>query len=267
MLQQTRYQYFLDQFTEQVILALVAGIREKELERREEERIAKEIEVQKLKQKYLEYSTLLEKAKREEQERKKIEENNQFQKNKIEVKQEIRAVEKELSSNELTPSIMHQQTSIKEGIIQPQLQFAQRKTGKEIPIFNIKMQPQQARQDFGKLFPLIQDKLVTYIESQGQDKNIIIRRAGQTFKTPLILTKDEIISIIKEFSEKTRIPLVEGMLDARYEDLEITAIVSEVLEPSFIIKKDIIPINKPMPTQLQRPMPILPAQQTRKNFL
>ncbi len=112
------------------------------------------------------------------------------------------------------------------------------------PAVQIKLQPGEI--NFGRILPLIRDPNVSYIECQGEGKNIIIRRSGNTISTQIILSKDEIRKIIESFSDKARIPLMEGMLNARVDNLEMSAVVSEIISPSFIIKK----LNMPQMPQM-----------------
>jgi hypothetical protein len=53
----------------------------------------------------------------------------------------------------------------------------------------------------------------------------------------LALSENEILSILKEFSERTKVPLIPGVFKALYNNLLITAIVSESAGNRFIIEK------------------------------
>ena len=88
------------------------------------------------------------------------------------------------------------------------------------------------------------DPQISYIECPGENQNIMIKKAGHTLKTQITLSKEEMISIINSFSEKTRIPLIEGLLSAKYENLEISAIVSNIISPSFMIRKELQILNQ-----------------------
>ena len=112
-------------------------------------------------------------------------------------------------------------------------------------------QPLPGEINFGKIILLSRDPLIEYIECVSEGQGIIIKKAGQTIKTQITLTKEEIVTIIKDFSEKTRIPLIEGMLNARYGTFEISAIVSDIISPSFIIRKNITSYTRP-PNQFLR---------------
>lgn len=232
-------QEFIDKFTEEIIHNIAKNFSAIEKEKRAEERIKREEEINKLKEK--------------------------FSKEVV----NMQPVRIQLPSNMIPKPVQQEQKPIQQKQIpqiqqqalvqfkKPQQQQNPKKEEKPKPT-NIeapKILPQVAlgEIDFGKIIYLIKDLLITYIECPGPDKNVIIRKAGNSFMTQIKLTKDEMIAIIKSFSLKTRIPLVEGMLTARYENIEISAIVSETTTSSFIIKKDIIPPVKMPPTQLQPP--------------
>lgn len=141
------------------------------------------------------------------------------------------------------------QTPQKPILVQPQKIKTQ-------PITKVQIPPQMPLQpgeiDFDKITFLTRDHLVTYIECPGENTNIIIKRAGATLKTQITLNKEEIMNIIRSFSEKAKIPLIQGMLIARVNDLEISAVTSETLSPTFIIKRILIEIKPTSPTQLER---------------
>jgi hypothetical protein len=211
-------------------------MREREFEILEQRRLNKAIEAEKLKMKIFP---------------KKPEIQNQVQQ-KIQEK----SVHREVQSPPQSLPISREQIMQKSILIQNIKPTVQEIPAANIsPAQNIALEPGEI--NFGKIIALARDPLVTYIECAGESKNIVIKKTGQTFKTSLTLAKEEIIAIIKDFSEKTRIPLVEGMLNARYQNLEISAVVSELIPPSFIIRKDIIQnqlnIIKQRPRYLARP--------------
>lgn len=84
---------------------------------------------------------------------------------------------------------------------------------------------------------LLRDPAVASVECPGPEKNIIVRKFGAIQTTPITLTQDEINKIINEFSEKTRIPLIEGVFKASVGNLIITAVISEFVGARFIIEK------------------------------
>jgi len=73
-----------------------------------------------------------------------------------------------------------------------------------------------------------------------------MKKLGQTISTEVQLNETEINSLIKAFSEKTRIPLVEGILKARLGNLEIFAVISKFSTSRFIITKNLNEQNRNM---------------------
>jgi len=241
MLQRSRYQDFVNDFTEEVILVLVAALRQKEREKEEKERIEKVVEVEKFKTKIFPAKTI--------QQPPQI---RQFQKPFVGTFQNQMMPSIQPKQNIQQIPIISQQITTQKQEIKPveikteQKTFLETKKKAETNITKIDISQnkpilQPGELDLGKIIYLIRDPLITYIECSGEKQNVTIKKAGQTLKTSVILTKEEIMYIIKVFSEATRIPLADGLLNARYENLEISAVASEIISPSFIIKKDIIP--------------------------
>lgn len=119
--------------------------------------------------------------------------------------------------------------------------------------------------DFGKMTQFIRDPLVTSIECKRPDNNLFIKRGGNITETDVKLTQEEANSIIKAFSERARIPLVDGVLRARLNELEIFAIISKFSASRFILTKTIIaPMNRPFITpgmpQTRPPMSMMPPK-------
>lgn len=249
---------FLYRFTKEIIAAKKIEVLKKHLDERELARIKRQVEIEKLKQKFSSYGQM------EKPEEKK------------EVKQIIhitppirplptippRPLERK---EEMKPSIKTPMQSAP--IIQPKQEPHKPQVQQQKPaprVMTIPIPPQQpalqeGEIDLGKIRFLVRDPLVTYIECPGIEKNLIIRRAGITTRTQITLTKEEILTIIKNFSETAKIPLIEGMLNARVSNLEMSAVVSEISTNSFIIKKNPIPdMNKPI-SQLQKPMMQIPT--------
>jgi len=108
--------------------------------------------------------------------------------------------------------------------------------------------------DLGKLKPILDDPVVQTIECHGPDKQIIVRIPTER-KTKVILNKEEIDNIIKEFSDKAKIPSQEGVFRAAVGRLLLSAIISSVVGTKFIIKK-----IKYSPTQLRPPSNLQPQR-------
>lgn len=88
-----------------------------------------------------------------------------------------------------------------------------------------------------KLEPLLKDNSIQSIECPGPGKNILIKRYNKINVTRISLNQSEITNIINNFSQKARIPMVGGILKAAVGDLVISAIVSEFVGSRFIINK------------------------------
>jgi len=224
------YARFLEKFTEEILLALQARIKVKKEEIKEEKRASKEIEAEKIRIKFI-------------------------------------------------PSITNQPTPIKRPVLldfktkkTPVFQLKKKQTiekttievGKEIKPMQMKVttlehsSTNEYEIDFGRLTSIVLNPSVTYIDCSGPNKDITIK-AGKIFLADITLSKEEIESIIKAFSERARIPLIEGMLKARVKNLEIAAVVS-LAGSSFVLKKyqeisNQIQPNNLKPMFYKRPFP------------
>lgn len=250
---------FLYRFTEEVIGIVKKQAIKKRLDEKELARIKREVEVEKLKQRFSSYGH-----------QEKVQESKKVEAPKIEEKTKIIVHTQQIPIQIPRPIIKPQTIEISE---KPKVQEVKQETNKEIKIetniqqkvkkTEVKITPIKIPQqtplkegeiDLGKILFLIRDPLVTYIECPGIGKNIVARRAGATMRTQITLSKEEIGTIIKNFSDAARIPLIEGMLNARIDNLEMSAVVSEISDNSFIIKRNIIPPINKVSTQLQKPM-------------
>lgn len=154
--------------------------------------------------------------------------------------------------NETLPIVQHAQQKTPPQIkqqfppqspIQSQAMFPQIKKPAQftLPIMNIPNLP------LGKLMPMLNDPQVAEIECPGPNKNLNIMRRGQKLTTNLILTQEEIDNIMQEISNKTRIPLIQGMFKAALGNLHISAAISEFIGTSFQIHKIPTPLTlRPM---------------------
>lgn len=88
-----------------------------------------------------------------------------------------------------------------------------------------------------KLSFLVKDPAVTEIECTGADQPLLVKKGGTIQRTRARLSIEEIYELIADFSQKTRIPILDGTLKAAVNNLIITAVLSEILGPRFIIQK------------------------------
>lgn len=92
---------------------------------------------------------------------------------------------------------------------------------------------------YGKLTNLLRDPYVTYIECFGPDTPLIVIKNNQRQKTNLSMNREEIKSFFNYVSEKTKIPITEGVFKVLIDNNLFNAIISEVVGTKFIIKKNI----------------------------
>jgi len=189
---------FLHEFTKEILLIVRRQIDERNAELQRIERVKKQREIEKLKKKYIDKKKLMKRT-------------------TTVTKTKSKSIKKPMIKKKPIP-----------------------KVAKPIPgilPMPASVQVPMEEFDFGKIERIINDPNVDSIECQGPGQNIIIKRRGQVMRSGIILRKEEIDFIIKDFSEKARIPLVEGLLRARINNLQISAVVSEVASSRFMIIK------------------------------
>ncbi|MEM3074923.1 MAG: hypothetical protein QW727_03210 [Candidatus Pacearchaeota archaeon] len=84
---------------------------------------------------------------------------------------------------------------------------------------------------------MINDPNIVSIECPGPGRYIMIRTYAKSFLSKISLNKEEINSILNDFSKEARIPRIGGVFKAIVNNLVITAIDSEFSGPRFIIQK------------------------------
>ncbi|MBU0467198.1 MAG: hypothetical protein KJ718_06315 [Nanoarchaeota archaeon] len=109
---------------------------------------------------------------------------------------------------------------------------------KTMPQAKSKKQPQKPETiNLGKIAQVLLDPAVFSVECPGPGKNILVNRGGRIQASSLALAPEEIQTIMENFSEKTRIPLISGVFKAAYKDLIATAVVSDFVGTRFMIQK------------------------------
>ena len=91
--------------------------------------------------------------------------------------------------------------------------------------------------DLYKLNPLIQDPAVKSIIGNPDERVSVIVQSG-TKITKIALNKEDIDRIINVFSEKSKIPVIEGIYKVVVGNLTLSAIISEVIGSRFVITKN-----------------------------
>jgi len=105
--------------------------------------------------------------------------------------------------------------------------------------------------DLGKLNPLLKDPAVRIIEGSPDERVRVMGTMG-TRVTDIFLSKEEIESVINKFSEISKIPTIEGVYRVVVANLNLSAIISEVIGSRFVIKKIISPPQQQNPQIIPR---------------
>ena len=95
--------------------------------------------------------------------------------------------------------------------------------------------------DVNSIEEILNDETIQSIECTGENKNLVIKKQGKEIEIMRKLNSDEINEIINFFSEKAKIPRIEGIFKAIVNNMVITAIESGK-NIRFIITK-INPVN------------------------
>lgn len=90
---------------------------------------------------------------------------------------------------------------------------------------------------YDKIISLLRNPQVQYVECEGKDTPLKVILRGQKQITNVILNEEDIKDILKKISEKTRIPLVEGVFKVVVDNFIFNAVISEAVGTMFIIKK------------------------------
>ena len=108
----------------------------------------------------------------------------------------------------------------------PQRRFTQQSHLKAIPLG-----------EYGKIDSLLKDPTITHIECSGQGKPIFVVRGSQKLPTKIILNKQDIAQFLNLTSQKSGIPLIEGVFRVSVDNFIVNAVISESIGSRFIIKK------------------------------
>ena len=89
----------------------------------------------------------------------------------------------------------------------------------------------------GKLDSLLKDNSLLSVESPGPGKNVLVKKGGKILVTKLILSKEEIDSIIDKFADEARIPVSGGVVKAAVGNMVISAVKSDYVGSRFVINR------------------------------
>ena len=104
------------------------------------------------------------------------------------------------------------------------------------------IQPRPEGLMLGKLESLLKDRSIQSIECPGPEKNVLIKRYNKINTTKITLNQIEITNIINNFAQQAKIPVIGGILKAAVGDMIISAVLSEFVGSRFILNK-ITPYN------------------------
>jgi hypothetical protein len=225
---QTPQQRFLDEFTLEIVLNLLKARIESIKQKEAEEKTKKAVEVEKLKLKFQQYSQPTVRSLQPQE----------ATTQKLQIVPELK--------QEKTIPMPIQIQPIKQNIPQKPIKTFHKEINEPPQKFQLQPQKQvnvlspeinSTKNAIDKILFLINNPQISHIECRAENTNVVIRKSGQMTRTEIILSKEEILQVIKYFSEKAKIPLIEGLLLAHVDNLEISATISESSSSSFIIKK------------------------------
>ncbi len=98
--------------------------------------------------------------------------------------------------------------------------------------------PQVIPAGYGRLNNLINDPSISSIEYVGENLPIKINRMGKTQATNIILSNEEVNSILSYVSGKTRIPVENQVFKVALDNLLFNAVISQEVGNRFLIKKN-----------------------------
>jgi len=88
-----------------------------------------------------------------------------------------------------------------------------------------------------KINTFLSDPAVQVIECPGPDKQILVYKSGVIQNTKIALTNEEINMVMKEISDKTKIPIISGVFKTAIGSMIITAVVSDFIGTRFMIQR------------------------------
>jgi len=103
-----------------------------------------------------------------------------------------------------------------------------------------------------RLNKIFADPAVQVLNCPGPNKNVLITRLGMVQPSQISFNENEINDFMKDLSEKTRIPLIPGLIKVIFQNLIITSVVSEFIGTKFIAeRRQQGPLHAPARTQFR----------------
>jgi len=88
-----------------------------------------------------------------------------------------------------------------------------------------------------RLNRIFADPAVQVLNCPGPNKNILITRQGRVQPSQILFSEEEIKNFMKELSEKTKIPLIPGLIKVIFQNLIITSVISEFVGTKFVAER------------------------------
>jgi len=123
---------------------------------------------------------------------------------------------------------------------QPTISIAAQKL--QPSIIRPEAQPRPENLELGRLESFLKDPSIQSIECPGPGRNLLVKRYSKINTTKVTLNQVEITNVINNFAQQARIPIAGGILKAAVGDLVISAVISDFVGSRFIINK-IVPYN------------------------
>lgn len=91
---------------------------------------------------------------------------------------------------------------------------------------------------YGKLTALINDPTISHISCKGPETQIVVIRRGRDQPVNVVLSQEELDSLLKFVSERARIPLVEGIFKVDVDNMLFFAVIEKGRGTTLMIKKN-----------------------------
>ncbi|HLC77623.1 MAG TPA: hypothetical protein VJH92_00680 [Candidatus Nanoarchaeia archaeon] len=131
------------------------------------------------------------------------------------------------------PAVKRTPEMIPDSQLPPQLQY-------------IKPVPVDVQIDLGRLNNIISNPETISVECNGAEEPLKIKNTRGVSTSNINLNKEEIMKIIQNFSEMSKIPAHEGIFKVAVGNFIISSVISDVVGSRFIIRK--IQTQQRMPT-------------------
>ncbi len=88
-----------------------------------------------------------------------------------------------------------------------------------------------------KIQNILNDPSIAKIECQGPGTPLVLTRRGMKQFARITLDRDEIKDIFDDFTDKAKVPLIEGIVRVAVGNFEVSGVYSELVRSNFIISR------------------------------